>query len=280
MKTKLLLLLLFSQMVAQTLASASNQNSVPQDLSFNGKPIDSLCFFNEESTSITVDLNQCGAVKSKYKTKAIDLDLSKKGYFGYNWEDDSFTSVFRGYSYYKYIDAGNKQYWIYTVNGTGGSGEFSGILLVQRKNKNTLLIQEVIGGDRCNGGIQDVTGKNQTLSYSVNITPFDFISLADKKIPGVEAYDGLAACAACCVGKLFYEISATLKPKLTSIVLGKTTQPVDLPDQGSYQACFNTLYISYISKNEVLFNQEKINEFANRFYKTCVKPNSNKRKSI
>src|SRR5262245_42805270 len=172
--------------LSSTTFAATNQ-PFPDDLRYAGKPIDSLCFFTIKNNKI--DLKNCGAKHEKYTIKGINAELSKKGYIGYDWQDPTMPSGPQGYSYYQFFDAGNHQYWIYTVNNGGGSGDFTNLYLAKRLDPNTLSIQGIAGGDRCNSGIQDVATKNNTLTFSVNLTPYDLIDLANKKIKNLTAYD-------------------------------------------------------------------------------------------
>lgn len=243
------------------LASAYAAN-IPADMMFDGKPIDSLCFNLQENTN-TIDLQKCGAKSQNYVVKDQKDILNKKGYTGYNWQDPS-TQAPGGYTYYKFFPTKDKKYWVYAINNGGGSGEFTGIFLVARKDANTLTIENVASGDRCNGGIQDVSEKNHALTFSKNLTSYDLITLADKKLPDVKAYDDLASCAACCVAKAFYTIN-DMNVKFTHVTLN-TTKVANMPEQGKYAACFNKL----LGSQGKSLTQAKLNQFTEQFSKTCV----------
>lgn len=241
--------------------------SVPNDLLYGGNPIDSLCFFNQENIH-KIHLKNCGIKKEKYNLKSINSELTKKGYVGYNWQDSA--SDDQGYSYYKILDAGDHRYWVYTINNSGGSGDFTNLYLVKRIDPTTLNMTVIAGGDRCNGGIQDVAMKNKNVVFIVNLTAYDLLDLANNKIKNLKAYDDLAACATCCTAKAFYSIDNTLKAKLNYAELENFKDKSELPFQGKLQACFNNLFVGYINKNDMILNQEKLNEFAKQFVRTCV----------
>jgi len=260
---------MLSQLCVIQIAQAATPQQIPADLMYQNKPVDSLCFMSQEMNS-EVDLKKCGASANKYTTKAMNADLSKQGYLGYDYEDKSFTPGSHGYSYYKYYPADNNKYWIYTINNSGGTGQFTTINWVERKNQNTLALHGVVGGDRCNGGVQDVSEKSGNLTYSVNLTPFDLVELADKNI-NVKAYDNLAACAVCCTAKSFYTVKTNASPKLDYVELNKVENVSEMSEQGSIEACFNKLYVSYIQKNSTKLTQEQLLAFVNQFKQTCVK---------
>jgi hypothetical protein len=256
-------ILLFSLFVSMAYAS------VPEDLMQHSKPIDALCFFNMEGNSTTINLNNCGRSKYKYVIKGHNAILSKKGFIGYDWQDPSLKGATQGYSYYKIFNVGNHRFWIYTVNSGGGTGEFTAIQLVERKNANTLGTQAIIGGDRCNGGLQHVSEKNHQLTYSVNLTAYDLMGLAQNHNPSLKAYDDLAACAVCCVAKAVYTVGVDSKPQLQHIVLGNFKNTEEMPSQGKRQACFNTLLASYTKSGKMHFKQNTLNAFVNKFNQTC-----------
>jgi hypothetical protein len=240
--------------------------ATPDDLTYDGKPIDSLCFAPGESH--VIDLKNCGLEHEKYKSNGPSADMKKKGYVGYEWKDTATEA--QGYTYYKYFDAGNHKYWFYTINNTGGSGDFTSIYLVERKDKDTLSLESVAGGDRCNGGVQDVVLKNGVLNYNVNLTPYDIIAQSNKKLPNVQAYDDLAACAACCAATAAYTVTADNTVKFDHITLDKTMKTDEMPTQGKYQSCFNELFAS-VSKKSTELDQAKVDDFTSQFEQTCVK---------
>jgi hypothetical protein len=133
--------------------------------------------------------------------------------------------------------------------------------LVTRKNPTTLELKSIAGGDRCNGGVQDVSVQNQRLIYSANVSAYDFLDLAkDDNQHQLKAYEDLAECAVCCVGKAFYQVDSKGNSQYQYIDLGKDVKENELPDQGKYQACFNKLLVSYAAKNSKM-NEETLAKF-------------------
>lgn len=245
--------------------------TVPVDLMYNSKPIDALCFFDRENDSKSISLKNCGFAKEKYVVKGQNNHLIAKGYIGYNWQNSDAQNAAEGYSYYKIFKAGKGQYWLYTINSGGGSGEFSTIYLVKRKNPDTLEIQDLAGGDRCNGGVQAVSKINNELHFSVNLTAYDLIALSKKPSPHLKAYEDLAACAVCCVAKAFYQVTLGAQPQLKYVNFQNLKETSEMPEQGAYQACFNQLFTSYAAAGKSQFKQIQLDEFADKFNETCIK---------
>ncbi|PWY56770.1 hypothetical protein DGG96_05010 [Legionella qingyii] len=243
--------------------------AVPADFMFHDKPIDALCFFNMEGT--VIDLNQCGLAKEKYVMKGQNSKLIANGYIGYDWQDPEFSDSSQGYSYYKFFNAGERTYWLYTVNSGGGTGHFTAIHRVKRKNADILDLETLAGGDRCNGGLQDVSEVNNHLIFSQNLTAYDLVALSKGADPSVKAYDDLAACAICCVAKAYYNVDSNAQLKLDYIDLGTIADTKEMPDQGALQSCFNQLFISYVAAGNTKLKQNMLDEFAAKFNQTCKK---------
>lgn len=260
----------FGYFLFLSIFSATIYASVPKELMFHNKPIDALCFFNMKDNSNETNLNQCGRTKEKYTVTGRENKLIEKGYIGYNWHDSATPGAIQGYSYYKYFNAGDNQYWLYTVNSGGGSGEFTAVYLLKRKNTDTLEIKVLSAGDRCNGGLQDVAELNNELSFSVNLTAYDFITLAKKTSPSVKPYDDLAACAVCCVAKAYYKLKLNEQPQLNYVAL-ENMNAEEMPQQGTRQPCFNKLLASYGAAGKAQLKQNLLDEFAVQFNQKCMK---------
>ncbi|MCW8416713.1 hypothetical protein OQJ18_14380 [Fluoribacter dumoffii] len=265
MKIKTFLLLLCSPLLAPKINAA-----VPPALMFHNKPVDALCFFNFEGKEI--DLERCGLAKTKYGVKGHNSNLMAKGYIGYNWQDPEDPGPAEGYSYYKFFSAGKNLYWVYTINSGGGTGEFTTLYQVKRKNTTTLEAEMLIGGDRCNGGIQNVSLENHHLIFSQNLTAFDFIALSKTSAPQLKAYDDLAACAICCVAEAYYELNSDAKLQLNYVDLGTVNDIKEMPEQGALQPCFNQLLVAYAAGGKRKLKQNMLDEFAAKFMNTCKKP--------
>ena len=211
------------------------------------------------------------AQRKRNTVQGPNPELSKKGYIGFDWQDKDMSDEMHGYSYYRFFNAGDKHYWVYTINNGGGTGEFTSIYLVKRIDANKLHVDTITGGDRCNSGVQDVTEKDNKLSYTVNLTAYDVTQLAKKPLKNVQAYDDLAACAVCCVAKASFEIDPKLNGTFKYVEMEKVAAESELPEQGKYQACFNKLTMDYMKKDQLKLEQSALDTFVDKFRDTCVK---------
>lgn len=257
-------------LLISTTSLAAHQH-FPKDLLYLKKPIDSLCFFSLENNPSRVNLKNCGLASKKWVIKSQNSWLIANGFRGFDWQDPSATYPAQGFSYYKYFDAGNHQFWIYTINNSGGNGEFTAVSLVKRLPTDTLEIKPIMGGDRCNHGIQEVKEKNHILSLSVNITANDLVSLAHDNPHPIKAYDDLAACAVCCMAKAIYDIGPDLIPKLNYVILDRKQSKLStLPKQGRFQTCLNKILAGYVSTGETKLDPSKLEAIVKQFNEACV----------
>lgn len=264
------LTIIFGLFISSLVGAVSN--NVPRELLYLAKPVDPLCFSNLDSRSTIIDLKSCGVIKAKLTISGQNRQLISDGFIGFDWKDSQASYPSQGSSYYKVFHAGEHHYWIYTINDGGGSGDFTAINWVGVKKPGLLQVNNLMAGDRCNGGIQDVKERNHHLFFSVNITAYDFLTLTHDNPHQLKAYDDLAACATCCVAKAFYDVDAELKPKLNGVDLGAhATNPAEMVSQGRYQGCFNALITSHVMKGESKLNLLKLRQLVNEFNETCVK---------
>jgi hypothetical protein len=240
------------------------------DLRYNNKPIDPLCFFNLGATDNKINLKNCGITQAGYTITGDNLPLTKDGFYGFNYKNPQSSSSASGFSYYKVLDAGNHYYWIYTANNSGGSGDFTGIYLFFRNNEDTATLTKIAGGDRCNGGISHIEQTNYDLEYSVNMTPFDFLTMANYNHFNLKPYEDLAGCATCCAAKVHYIIDRDLQPRFQRVELDKNINAEALSTQGKQQACFNKLYGNFQRIGLTDLNEKGLHRFADEFHYLCL----------
>lgn len=264
--------------IISTTISASSSPTIPADLMYDNKPINPLCFDQEDSPDKTISLtNNCDL--APIDVLGQSKDLLNKGYVGFEYKVKDNTEAASSFSYYKVIGDFNHFYTLFSISNTGGSGQFSSIYLVNR-DKNELHIKTLpFGGDRCNGGLTEVTQNGNSLSFSSNITPGDFLSISNNNPQQLKAYDDLEACAACCVATALYETDlqkAPGKATLKSIQFANDADAVSelkSADKTPYQACFNKLVLQYISKDKITLTAKQLNLFMDEFNLVCVKNN-------
>lgn len=249
------------------------QTTLPDALLFNGKPIDARCFAIQEGSERTVSLASCGLGAELDLTKLSENNkLIREDYFGYNFAVAN-AGPTQGYSYYRLITAlPSNQYLIFTLNSSGGSGSFTALQTVERKG-DTLKLVTLNTGDRCNGGLSQVKITENAVQYRVNITPFDFIVLANDNPNHLKAYDDLTSCAACCAGTVLHSrpLNHIVDESTQSIDFSHyVSEEADNPNETSYQRCFSRLIRSYQQKNRTVLNLDELKAFVHLFNQKCV----------
>ncbi len=258
--------------------------NIPKDFKYLGRPINPLCIgqiINNESLESPkeapiIDLAECSQPKENYKIEKNNDLMSKKGFISidYTLKD----GLGGGYAYYKYLGKYKDLHILYFLQNSGGSGMFSFILLCKRQGDKIQLESIIASGDRCNGGVEEVTFNGTLLNYYVNLTPYDYLALSNFESDSnpeiknkVKAYDDLAACAACCLGSAFYEHDFQ-QSRLISVDFGKPISKEEEQTQGQYQACFNQIVRDYQKKFQHTLTPDQLNEFISVFNKECIKP--------
>lgn len=248
----------------------------PKDLIYKNQPIDPLCFESDhtDTNAEPILLTSCGLQEdAAFKATGKNEKLIKEGFVGfdYTWTDEKDPKLqSHGYSYYKAYKTADHSFLIYLVNSGGGSGQFSSITLAKREG-DKLKLKQLMAGDRCNNGIEEVKQSDKGLQIKVNLTPFDYIEIAKQNPHQLKAYDDLASCAACCAGAAIYEqdLKQSHTPvKFVSINLGEGLAEGNT--QGKYQVCFNKLVEEYKKNGKQVMNPDQLTEFANQFNKQCV----------
>jgi hypothetical protein len=262
-KLKLILLGLTCFLAVNALAYPIPK-SFPDSLIYQNKPLDPLCITEFNSTHSA--LNQCGSVQQGLKISGYNSNLMRKGFVGFDFqENDKYPS--RGYSYYKPFGVINGAAIVYSVSSGGGSGEFTAIQLVKRTDNN-IKVTVLNGGDRCNGGISDVIRDHNTLTYSVSITPFDFLILANDNPHHLKAYHDLLACAACCAGKAVFarHDDNFSKEKLLYVDFNHYA----LAGWSNSPSCFDSLIQNYLKQGKTRFNPQELQAFTQKFNQVCA----------
>jgi hypothetical protein len=255
---------------------------LPPALLFSDKPINSGCFEFFEGSS-EIDLKTCTLKDDKSIVKKQNPDRIKKGFIGFESQDANGISR---WDYYKVFDAGNGYYWIYVDFSGGGSGTFTSIQLVKRKNAETLEIQDIQGGDHGYHGIDDVKEQDHQLSFSVKMQAGDLAT--GEFMPGYKnpnKLDGTEFLSSPTgpMFKAFYELDAKdpAKPRLKYIDLlgdkkdvdaNKAQQYLKAAQQGaSIRDCLNNFALFYQGQGKSKLNVEEANQFLKKFNEICVK---------
>lgn len=166
----------------------------------------------------SVDLNRKFSTKNlEFLTDKEMLETHRAGYI------DKSEEVLIRYPFFEYELIGQKgqNYYVLTSMGGGGTGIFTGIHHLTLKNDKLYAGKILVGGDRCNGGVDQARWGTDYFIYWQNITSFDLFYLSD--FAEDENTPNLEGCAMCCVAQAVYKYDLKTKKH--------TLQYIELEDQ-------------------------------------------------
>lgn len=207
----------------------------------NGEPANPLCFApyvmrEDAMTTISLDPATCAPGMT-----ATDKDFEPIAHYtgtGFYWDSDPDAQGMRAaFVAYRLLGPVGDELAIEVIGSGGGTGIFTTLFTATRQDNTLTITQTYAGGDRCNGGLTDAGVKDGKLTYAINVTPYDFITLGtDKEPEGIRAYDDLDACAACCFAKALYE-----NGEFTGVTLNAEVPQVEQPSDRPAQSCFDKI---------------------------------------
>ncbi len=250
-------------MTVQPVLSAT----LPEELMFNGKPIDPLCF-EAVSADEWLDVSKCSG-DDIVKTEGLPSDKFT-GKIGYQYHFKDVDSSVVAYSYYDYIGSWNGSPVLLTHANGGGTGHFSALISVERNANKIRVLQGFAAGDRCNGGITDVKLEQGTLAYGQWISPFDFLQIVDDNPAELRAYDDLDASAASCYGIAYYKDGELMSISLEKDGENAPSELAETSEKSPYQTCFNELYSAYLRQGKKDLSIQQLKEFTGEFNRLCI----------
>ncbi len=252
--------------VAET-PDANGVNGAPRILKTDlGLEVSPLCFeqlFGIDGPKDPVDVTTCES-KSGYKNIKTGIDEGRyRSLYEFPSEPDMPAET--GFSSYELLGETKAGLAVETYSETGGTGRFSSLILVTLVGNTLSLVDQIAGGDRCNGGLTEAKVENGELIYSLNATPGDFPSLAWGQDKGIKAYEDLEASAMSCFATVTYKGKDVQRISFNPEA-GK--QGEDWTSQYPMQACFNKEF----SKTKPELSAPEFKNFMDGFYAACVAP--------
>ena len=251
---------------------------LPQTLMWQNRPVDPSCISqlaenDQETPNGVVDLSIC----TKHEDITINPDDlpfkdTENGY-GYSYRSNEYDQGdgFPEYIGYKYIGEANGLIIISVNWSGGGTGHFSQGLGLQRQGDTLQIIKQYQGGDRCNGGINDMKVENNKVLTENSITAADMLTLLPNLNPhNLKHFENLEDCAICCIGSARY-----VDGQLTAFINdeGSSTDENARPrkkNKSPYtnQDCFDDLLSKMPVRTQL--SVEQIKDFMNNFNRVCV----------
>ncbi len=173
---------------------------------------------------------------------------------------------------YRYIGTyENKNLLLVNWFSDHGTGRFSALFLVERKNDTLLNKGEIAAGDRALGGlIKDITLKGSHLSYTQNFGPRDFIQT---EVPELRPKYDSSATDYGFNDMLLYEVDLAkpesqrdgvsfYQPAMQELRLSPETKNQTLNGGDSFDLCFSEKRMVYLYKGQDVLNVHEMKQFA------------------
>lgn len=279
-KTRRLILPLLALAALSACKDQSEPDATPPDptLTIDGAAVDPLCFLgridhDDESATPVYPARDCSNkeyMRDEQNASPLDGGFVSAAY--YYVDPDMPDQKYPGFIGYKYLGDYRGLKAVQLIENGGGSGMFTSVQLLRPEENGTLrVIQTLAGGDRCNGGIAQASMAGRTLIYDVNLTPFDFIALAQHNPANLQAYDDIDACAVCCYGTLRY-----VNGRAESVSLNPAAVPADMPADATsdrpLQACFDQAFRAASTDGDGVMSLKQNKKFIADFFKSCTAP--------
>lgn len=254
------------------ISSSTFAAELPDTLKYHGKPIEPLCFKDTMISGPEPDLKACNDPKLKESVEIIPEEASKDGSIGYSFkyrDEDRYP-----YVYYRYIGSHEGRDVILLNVSGGGTGQFSFVLGLKRKGDKLIADKDYASGDRCNGGINDVTIADGKVIIDESVTLSDLYGLAEIQPPdGLKPSAILDGSPRGCFGQVQKEdgkfITYTPTKELYYSNSYNDTSKGTLSKEVTYQDCLMDLYKDM--PLEQSWTPAQMKEFMTRFNQTCFK---------
>jgi hypothetical protein len=161
----------------------------------------------------------------------------------------------------------------YEWNG-GGTGVFSGLISTRVERDELILGPMHLAGDRCNFGLDRVRREGSKLVAEFDITPENFLSLADSGWKSNEVESGkclvVGHAHGCFEAVAIFEFDNSTREKFKGVLLGSEPLPADSKETCVYESCFEFLCNERIKSGKRLLGPSEMKVFSETWRKTCV----------
>lgn len=193
-----------------------------------------------------------------------------EGFVGYDYRYNEHPEDGPYYISYKVLGKMAEDIYLLIIKNGGPQGDFSTLLTLKYGVTSIALDQEIVTGNRCQGGIKEAVLTDSKIGYSASYTPYALMKLANREMSIDPDHDLSNADDACIATVTFFDGNPVLVKPAETLELAKVTDVKKL----KHQACFNKL-IKPSLKSAMAFAD--VQELASKFESTCLKPTAKKK---
>jgi hypothetical protein len=179
-----------------------------------------------------------------------------------------------GYASYRVLAREGDRFLLALESSGGGTGEFSDLSWVQVGPTTISDVKDILGGDRCAGGLSGYHVDAKTVGFSRAVSTADIVRLAGVSVADTvlgELSSGYRACNG--YASYTYDV-ATDSLMLTSVTLtadGSTAARSDTaPSRRDPQSCFDDLARHAVVARTATMRLPELRAFVARFNTECV----------
>jgi len=234
----------------------------------DGKAVDPICLLGlaraNNSESISVELRKCGN-----EHIIIGSGSSDPAMFGFNYRVRNAQRVSdRRYLFYRLLGFYRGRPLLFIEFSQGDASNWTRIVGVN-KNGDILKSETPIAtGDRCNGGLFNVSVDHGHLSYDQRLSPYNLINLTDE-LPRLELGQKAEHSADACVAVLHVADGRWRSVRFTRTDFDRKNSGAE---NIAYPPCFSRIYRDYAVRRDTELDHAGVRRFVNIFVSTCMVP--------
>jgi len=210
----------------------------------------------------------------------IGRRIAEEGMIGFEYSDtDGGFSLSQPYFSYRFVGQFHGRPLIFIESSGGGTGRFTNLIALELGNHAVRAVESFASGDRCNGGTSNARITGGHLHYDQDITPLDIISLGSTQtkthdlvnVGGtretVRLMNDLESSATSCAATVHNSDGHWTALSLSA---PNWSDRAGWTERFHYQACFNELYRSYVSRRMTELDHDGVVRFARAFADKCL----------
>ena len=257
------------QVITTDLADDTGKTSEMTPLLWKEKDVPPFCFDQMMMFSETVQTRVSIPDCESDPEKAILRTYHEDGWVrtDYRYKDDSDYPALT--SMYRVIGKTRDGYAVEMSSATGGSGRFSGIIVVKVAGPVLELLHNYGAGDRCNSGVASAEVKGGDVFYGFYLTPGDFATVAYGNDQGLVAYEDLEASAMSCFAVQHYKNGTMERIELNPEAFKEDQE--GWTTNYALQSCMNLYLRKSVASGKTSFTLKEFKAFMDGFRQNCQK---------
>ncbi|HEX4683276.1 MAG TPA: hypothetical protein VH277_11220 [Gemmatimonadaceae bacterium] len=186
-------------------------------------------------------------------------------------------SLGRGaFSWYRVLARKNDRFLLALESSGGGTGQFSDLSWVRLTPSHVVDVKDVLGGDRCAGGLSDYQLDGTTLHFASSATAAEILRLSGARVADSLANELNAYSS--CDGRVSYRYDLVSEKLTVASVTLRASTATDAPAGNAAHACFSGLARRTTVGGRATLATSELEAFGARFVSECAPRGSRERR--